>query len=53
MAGVDARTVQTLMGHKTLAMPERYAHQSPAHNRPASDAPTATTFSVGSPYSDA
>jgi site-specific recombinase XerD len=31
MAGVDARTVQTLMRHKTLAMTERYAHLSPAH----------------------
>ena len=50
MAGVDARTVQTLMGHKTLAMTERYAHLSQAHklaavqhlNRPVSGEPTAT-----------
>jgi hypothetical protein len=39
------------MGHKTLAITERYAHLSPAHklaavqrlNRPAGDEPTATT----------
>ena len=54
MAGVDARTVQTLMGHKTLAMTERYAHLSPAHklaavqrlNRPTTDEPTATTTAI-------
>src|SRR5262249_36646299 len=54
IAGVDARTVQTLMGHKTLAMTERYAHLSPAHklaavrrlNRPESEEPTATTTAI-------
>lgn len=29
MAGVDLRTVQTLMGHKTINMTLRYAHLSP------------------------
>src|SRR5215467_7655945 len=31
MAGVDIRTVQELMGHKTIAVTLRYAHLSPAH----------------------
>ncbi len=31
MAGVDIRTVQELMGHKTITMTLRYAHLSPAH----------------------
>ena len=31
MAGVDLRTVQELMGHKTIAMTVRYSHLSPAH----------------------
>ncbi len=31
MAGVDLRTVQELMGHKTITMMLRYSHLSPAH----------------------
>jgi Phage integrase family len=31
MAGVDIRTVQELMGHKTIAMTMRYAHLAPQH----------------------
>jgi site-specific recombinase XerD len=29
MAGVDIRTVQELMGHKTIAMAIRYSHRAP------------------------
>jgi site-specific recombinase XerD len=31
MAGVDLRTVQQLMGHKTITMTLRYAHLAPEH----------------------
>jgi site-specific recombinase XerD len=31
MAGVDLRTVQELMGHKTIAMTCRYTHLAPDH----------------------
>jgi site-specific recombinase XerD len=31
MAGVDIRTVQELMGHKTIQMTVRYAHLAPKH----------------------
>jgi site-specific recombinase XerD len=31
LAGVDLRTVQELMGHKTIGMTIRYAHLAPAH----------------------
>ena len=31
MAGVDLRTVQGLMGHKTIQMTVRYAHLAPQH----------------------
>jgi site-specific recombinase XerD len=31
MVGVDIRTVQELMGHKTIAMTVRYAHLAPKH----------------------
>jgi hypothetical protein len=30
-AGVDLPTVKRISGHKTLAMVERYAHQSGTH----------------------
>jgi len=31
MAGVDIRTVQELMGHKTIQVTMRYAHLAPQH----------------------
>ena len=31
MAGVDIRTVQELMGHKSITITMRYAHLSPQH----------------------
>lgn len=43
MAGVDIRTVQELMGHKTIAMTVRYSHLAPKHTLAAVerlDAPT-------------
>jgi integrase len=35
MAGVDLRTVQELLGHKTLEMTVRYSHLAPAHKAAA------------------
>ena len=35
MAGVDLRTVQELMGHKTITMTLRYSHLLPTHQRDA------------------
>jgi integrase len=38
MSGVDLRTVQELMGHKSISMTLRYAHLSPDHKRAAMEA---------------
>lgn len=38
MSGVDIRTVQELMGHKTISMTLRYTHLSPDHKRKAMEA---------------
>ncbi len=47
MAGVDLRTVQELMGHKTMAMTLRYSHLSASHQLDAVErlnrTPTGTT----------
>jgi site-specific recombinase XerD len=47
MAGVDLRTVQELLGHKTQAMTLRYSHLSADHQRDAvqklNRTPTGTT----------
>jgi site-specific recombinase XerD len=42
MAGVDLRTVQELMGHKTIAMTCRYAHLAPSHKLAAVERLSAT-----------
>jgi len=42
MAGVDLKTVQELMGHKTIAMTARYAHLSPEHKLSALERLVAT-----------
>jgi site-specific recombinase XerD len=45
MKGVDIRTLQELLGHKTIAMTVRYAHLAPKHTLAAVerlDAPTET-----------
>jgi Phage integrase family len=54
MAGVDIRTVQELMGHKTIAMTVRYAHLAPKHTQAAVEKldtpigqPTDTTTDTG------
>lgn len=41
MAGVDLRTVQELLGHKTIAMTVRYSHLAPTHLREAVERLTA------------
>jgi integrase len=45
MAGVDIRTVQELLGHKTIGMTVRYSHLAPKHTLAAVerlDIPTKT-----------
>ncbi|MFY9583375.1 MAG: site-specific integrase, partial [Candidatus Acidiferrales bacterium] len=51
MAGVDLRTVQELLGHKTITMTVRYSHLAPAHLQEAVDRlaekPTTTRTATG------
>ena len=35
MSGVDAHTVRTWMGHKSLSTTLKYAHTSPEHEKAA------------------
>ena len=42
MAGVDLRTVQELMGHKSIEMTVRYSHLAPKHTLAAVERLTAT-----------
>ncbi|NOT58534.1 MAG: site-specific integrase [Deltaproteobacteria bacterium] len=48
MAGVDLKTTQELMGHKSIEMTLRYAHLSPQHRRSAMETLEAR-FSAPSP----
>jgi site-specific recombinase XerD len=41
MAGLDLRTVQELMGHKTISMTVRYSHPAPTHLQKAVERLTA------------
>jgi site-specific recombinase XerD len=43
MAGVDIRTVQELLGHKTIAMTVRYSHLAPKHTLAAVERLDAST----------
>jgi len=51
MAGVDIRTVQELMGHRTITVTLRYAHLAPQHQLAAvqrlCDTGVAQTSSTG------
>lgn len=38
MAGVDLRTVQAILRHKSITMTERYSHLSPEHKKAAVNA---------------
>jgi site-specific recombinase XerD len=61
MAGVDLRTVQELLGHKTIAMTIRYAHLAPKHtlaaverlDDPETESNDTTTDTTGAPDASA
>jgi site-specific recombinase XerD len=39
MAGVDPGTVRAILGHKSIAMTQRYLHLSPEHKKTAVNVP--------------
>jgi len=46
MAGIDLKTVQELLGHKSFEMILRYAHLSPEHKKAAVDENMERSFMV-------
>ena len=52
MAGVDLRTIQELMGHKTIAMTCRYAHLAESHKLAAVERLSEGVTRLQSPPSD-
>ena len=56
MAGVDLRSVQELMGHKTISMTVRYSHLAPTHLQEAverlTERPTATRTATAPLWGD-
>jgi integrase len=52
MAGVDLRTVQELMGHKTITTTLRYAHLAPKHQAEAVERLVASTSTATSTNQD-
>ncbi len=53
MAGVDIRTVQELMGHKSITMTMRYAHLSPKHRTEALEKLCATATKSATEHPEA
>lgn len=47
MAGVDIRTVQELLGHRSILMTMKYAHLSPDHRQAAAEKIGSTALSAG------
>ncbi len=51
MAGVDLRTVQELLGHKSIITTMRYAHLSPGHKAEAVERLVGSTDTASSTIS--
>lgn len=52
MNGVDLKTIQELIGHKTIEMTMRYSHLSPSHKRRAINLLDRQTGTVMAPQAD-